>query len=578
MNSSTIVSNIASSAIGGTPFGIIESLFPFSGLVSRYIATSLGLDVAYVLTAGALAFSLYRLISYLWSVAEPLYVEWFMSSVKVMGDTRTYEEIMLWVRAYVLNEDARFLQIFNKQRYRNFIEYSGSDDFDFIGIYQGSLLEGMDRDTTPYYPKVDRVGFWNARRYFALRIHEPRNPRDADDSHLELSTYGRSSAPLKKFIRMCQDYHTEQQKRITSVDYGRTKTARLSRPLDTVVLDAATKNMIMDDLHSFIAKETRFFYAEQGIPHRRSYLFWGPPGTGKSSFALALAGHLGFSLSAINLGDADVTDFQIMDRMTTTDPKSVVLLEDIDAVNLERDLARGVKPAEGQGQGPGQGAVAKTDLDEQYVARREDAGERVTPSPDSNTLHVPRITLSGILNALDGVASADGRIVIMTSNDPKSLDPALTRPGRVDVTAYFGRLSKMQTSQMFARMFSRKLNAQRVDAVSNDSDSSSECVDGENIDALDATRESRIAAYGMQQIESMAEAFADTVPHNKVTPAELQGYLLKSRKDPRKALDGVGDWLDGLFNKERFSEKEAEEQKRINEKQEGLLQVKKEPP
>lgn len=42
------------------------------------------------------------------------------------------------------------------------------------------------------------------------------------------------------------------------------------------------------------------------------------------------------------------------------------------------------------------------------------------------------VTFSGLLNALDGVRSQEGRILIMTTNHREKLDPALMRPGRAD--------------------------------------------------------------------------------------------------------------------------------------------------
>ena len=44
-----------------------------------------------------------------------------------------------------------------------------------------------------------------------------------------------------------------------------------------------------------------------------------------------------------------------------------------------------------------------------------------------------RLTFSGLLNAIDGVTSTEGRIVFMTTNYVDRLDPALIRPGRVDL-------------------------------------------------------------------------------------------------------------------------------------------------
>ena len=49
-----------------------------------------------------------------------------------------------------------------------------------------------------------------------------------------------------------------------------------------------------------------------------------------------------------------------------------------------------------------------------------------------------RLSLAGLLNVLDGVVDSPGRIVIMTSNHPEKLDPALVRPGRINLSLYLG--------------------------------------------------------------------------------------------------------------------------------------------
>jgi len=63
------------------------------------------------------------------------------------------------------------------------------------------------------------------------------------------------------------------------------------------------------------------------------------------------------------------------------------------------------------------------------------------------------ITLSGFLNALDGVVASEDRIVFMTTNHPERLDSALLRPGRVDVKEYLGYATHYQLKQMFLRFY-----------------------------------------------------------------------------------------------------------------------------
>ena len=66
------------------------------------------------------------------------------------------------------------------------------------------------------------------------------------------------------------------------------------------------------------------------------------------------------------------------------------------------------------------------------------------------------VTFSGLLNALDGVASADERIIFMTTNHPEKLDPALIRPGRVDFKQCIDNASEYQVREMFLRFYEGK--------------------------------------------------------------------------------------------------------------------------
>jgi chaperone BCS1 len=122
-----------------------------------------------------------------------------------------------------------------------------------------------------------------------------------------------------------------------------------------------------------------------GIPYKRSFLLYGPPGTGKSSLAQALAGHFKLSISYLNLSD-NIDDFCLNLLLNLAPKKSIVLLEDIDCL---------------------------------FEVRK-------------NSERVNSITFSGFLNAIDGVRSQEGRIIIMTTNHKEKLDPALLRAGRTD--------------------------------------------------------------------------------------------------------------------------------------------------
>ena len=112
---------------------------------------------------------------------------------------------------------------------------------------------------------------------------------------------------------------------------------------------------------------------------------------------------------------------------------------------------------------PVQSIILLEDIDAAFISRDESkSGEFVPPSfwnydcLNNNLLLVKsaydgvnRVTLSGLLNCLDGVTSTEARVLFMTTNYLDRLDPALIRPGRVDVQEYIGYCSKVQLGNLF---------------------------------------------------------------------------------------------------------------------------------
>merc|ERR1712113_1165988 len=68
-----------------------------------------------------------------------------------------------------------------------------------------------------------------------------------------------------------------------------------------------------------------------------------------------------------------------------------------------------------------------------------------------------QLNLAGILNVLDGVVDTPGRILIMTTNHPEHLDPALIRPGRIDKKILLGYMNPANTSSMIEHYFQCQL-------------------------------------------------------------------------------------------------------------------------
>lgn len=174
---------------------------------------------------------------------------------------------------------------------------------------------------------------------------------------------------------------------------------RRRRPLHSVVLEGNTSEEILNDVQLFLRSSQ--YYEDLGVPYRRGYLLHGPPGCGKSSYVMALAGELRLSICPLSLSSRGLSDEALVGLLNTAPLRSIVLLEDIDRAF----------------------------------------------SADSH------ITMSGLLNALDGVAAQEGRLVFMTTNHVERLDDALIRPGRCDVKLEIGMLTPTQAQQLFCKFF-----------------------------------------------------------------------------------------------------------------------------
>merc|ERR1711909_53800 len=111
---------------------------------------------------------------------------------------------------------------------------------------------------------------------------------------------------------------------------------RQRRPLDSVVLDTGVSERIVQDVREFVSSVT--WYRDRGIPYRRGYLLHGPPGCGKTSFITALAGELEYSICVLNLSDRAMSDDRLQHRLADAPENSIVLLEDIDAAFISREM------------------------------------------------------------------------------------------------------------------------------------------------------------------------------------------------------------------------------------------------
>lgn len=250
-----------------------------------------------------------------------------------------------------------------------------------------------------------------------------------------------------------------------------------ARPIESVVLHSPegkdVAKEVLDECMEFVKSED--WYAEQGIPWRRGYLLYGVPGSGKSSLAMAIASHIKLPLYCLSL--SDITDDRLPALLQEMgDPPTLLVLEDVDRAH----------PA----------VLAES---ESLVPRSSAA------APNEQK---PLLTLSGLLNALDGPTASAGRILFMTTNNYDKLDKALIRSRRVDKEIEFKAANPQQMEHVVKRFYARVV-----------------C----NPDILIALA---------KQLYKEGEG--------KLTVADVQVHLIQYKTDPSGALAGIPSWLEHL--------------------------------
>ncbi len=144
------------------------------------------------------------------------------------------------------------------------------------------------------------------------------------------------------------------------------------------------------------------WYADRGIPFRRGYLLYGVPGSGKSSLIHAIAGELMLDIYVVSLSSSWINDSTLTTLMGRVPARCIVLLEDLDAA-FTRSTSRDGN-ATGNPEGKSDEKTAEQNTSTSSTARNR--VRKTEQLSDINTL-----SLSGLLNALDGVAASEGRLL-----------------------------------------------------------------------------------------------------------------------------------------------------------------------
>lgn len=394
-------------AFCGADCSIMDSLSLQHKIVRASVLLSIGVIIAYV---GYLAVK--RLVNILWYH--------FMRSVEITSSINSYcdtrSHLLQWLQTNVETKSLPHLNISTEGRR----EDNGQT------IYE--LRNNPRYQTTHYFTYK---GHW-----VLLSRHYVKNvvASDVTWESITLTTYRSNSwilADIMEEVRLLftEPPVAEDKTRFYFANDGywnECGSGKRKRPLISVILNTAIANKINGDMREFL--ETSKWYQDRGIPYRRGYLLYGPPGCGKSSFVKAIAGEINYNICILSLSSKNLNDDSLNNLMNSTPENCIILLEDVDAAFPNRD-------------------VEEDDDDKKGDKKKKQQAQQ--PSENGTG----KVTLRGLLNALDGVASTEGRIIFLTTNYIDRLDPAMTRPGRVDLKVLIDLPDDDQLFRMFTHFY-----------------------------------------------------------------------------------------------------------------------------
>ncbi len=229
-------------------------------------------------------------------------------------------------------------------------------------------------------------------------------------SLIRIRTLGRSQDAVRGLLNEAAGLANQKQSNRTPIfinsdeGYWHRLSHVSKRSKDSVYLRAGLMDFILKDALDFI--DRRGWYDERGIPHRRGYLLHGPPGNGKTTVIRAIANELNMPIYALVLSGEEMTDSVLATTIGRIPDPCIVVLEDFEKLSLE------------------------------------------------NT----NITMSGMLNAIDGPLASEGRILIMTANDISDFHPSMLRSGRIDQQWEIGNPDEHTIESYVTKLFPHQEN------------------------------------------------------------------------------------------------------------------------